>query len=276
MKIKFICKIVLSVFLILGSVQELFSLTTPTDTLSVGTEEEYTYIVSYKFGIMNFDVAIAKITVTEEKYKGIDALKVVARANTAPAYENFFYMDDTYTVWMDKETLKPMHLINHNKENDYRFYSEYWYDWDKMTVKTKYSSSLSPECKHEEYSIDDSTLDPVSMFMNLRKIPFSSFLNADGESLNLAFYDKIRSVKYYYDGAHRDRVKGHGKQNVHKFRCDVLISDKKDFDDGTMFEMWFRDSDRINKIPVILISPVRVGSIAARLATPEQLERFYK
>ena len=262
--------------LIIGTHQDLFSKQILTDTSSVGKEEEYTYIVSYKFGIMNFDVAIAKVIVTNDRYEGRDVLKVVAKAKTSPAYTNFFRMNNNYTVWMDKETLKPIYLLNKNQENEYSFNSEYWYDWDKMMVKTRYFSSIKPDPKTVEYPIGESTMDPISTFMNLRKIPFEDFLEADGKPLDLAFYDKVRHVKYYYSGEYRDRVKGHGRQNVHKFKCDVLISEQKNFKEGTMFELWFRDNDRTDKIPIIFISPIKVGSIRARLATPEQLERFYK
>ncbi len=238
--------------------------------------ESIKYIVSYKIAFINVDIALATIDVTIDTVEGSEYYKVVCRAETAPAYKSFFDLNDVYTVWLDTQTLLPTKLLNDNKQGDYTSHSEYYYNWDKKEVRTIYYNINKPEQVEKIYPLRESSRDAISAFMYLRTLPFEHFLAADKEALDLVFHDKIRPVSYSHIESQEDRVRGHGKQLIHKFSCTLATSDGTGLDEGNEFELWFTDDQRQNKVPIFFYSPIRVGSVRARLATPSELERFYK
>ncbi len=234
------------------------------------------YIVSYKIGFLNFDVALATLKIEDDKLNDKETFKLTIKLITAPAYEHFFYMNDIYTIWLEKDKLLPLQILNDNHEGDYRFHSEYYFDWNTQQVTTKYYSNNKPEEKTVTYALKSNSRDAFSMFYYLRTMPFEQRLNSKGEELELVFYDKLRTVKYTYVKSEKDRVRGHGANLMHKFKCTLALANGGGYDEGNEFELWFPDKNKDSKIPTFIYSPIKVGSIRARLATPQGLERFYK
>lgn len=235
--------------------------------------EVLNYIVSYKIGILNFDIALATFTVADDIYKGEPVFKITATATTKKAYESFFKMKDIYSVWVDKKTLIPYYYTNTNHENDYRFSSEFLYDWKNRQVTTISNSNKWDNSKTNTFALTQESFDPLSLFFRLRSLPIEKYTKSKKESLELVFYDKVRNVRYRYEGVSLDRVRGHGKLSLHKFVCELANLDGQSFKDGSEFELWISDDEK--KIPVYLYSPIRIGSVRARLATKEELMRYY-
>lgn len=235
--------------------------------------EVLSYIVSYKLGILNFDIALATFTVAEDLYKGEPVFKITATATTKSAYESFFKMKDIYSVWVNKHTLMPYYYSNTNNENDYKFSTEFIYDWGNKHVTTISNSNNWDAPKTNTFNLTQESLDPLSLFFRLRSLPIEKYTKSKKEVLELVFYDRVRNVRYRYEGVSVDRVRGHGKLSLHKFVCELANLDGQSFKDGSEFELWLSDDDR--KVPVYLYSPIRIGSVRARLATKDELARYY-
>lgn len=76
--------------------------------------------------------------------------------------------------------------------------------------------------------------------------------------------------RYRFLGREVKNIRGTGKFRTLKFRCELATSTGESFEDGSEFTIWISD-DR-NRIPLYVESPIRVGSIRARLISWKNLK----
>ena len=124
---------------------------------------------------------------------------------------------------------------------------------------------------HKQLKLIDGSYDALALFFNLRGSDLSELEKAGGAgTMNLVLEDTIRVIRYKLLGRENKNVRGTGKFRTLKFRCQMATSTGESFEDGNEFTLWITD-DR-NRIPVYVESPIRVGSIRARLLKYENLK----
>ena len=79
-----------------------------------------------------------------------------------------------------------------------------------------------------------------------------------------------RSINYRLAGREVRNIKGVGKFRTLKFVCELATSSGESFKDGSEFYLWI--SDDLNKIPLYLESPIRIGSVRVRLLDASNLK----
>ena len=119
-------------------------------------------------------------------------------------------------------------------------------------------------------ALSDKSFDGVSLFYNLRCEETESFVPNKPQTLSLVLEDTIRTIRYKFLGKETKNFKKLGKFRTLKFSCQLATSNGESFEDGSEFFLWISDDE--NKIPLYIESPIRVGSIRARLATYENLK----
>ena len=82
--------------------------------------------------------------------------------------------------------------------------------------------------------------------------------------------DTIRRINYRLAGREVRNIKGVGKFRTLKFVCELATSSGESFKDGSEFYLWI--SDDLNKIPLYLESPIRIGSVRVRLLDASNLK----
>lgn len=226
--------------------------------------EELRYVAEYKVGLFNVDIAMIDFTVTEDEHRGNKpSYKVNALAQVLPQYRYFFDMRDNYYVWLDKVTLKPFYFENFIKEGSYTLESHYVYDWTKMKVNTYENRPVWDAPKRREFNLLPTSLDALSLFYNLRSLPIEKMKLNIPDTLEVVFANKIRRVAYRFVGREDFKIKGMGKFKSLKFRCQLADNSGVSFEDGSEFTLWL--SDDANRIPLYIETPIKVGSVRARL-----------
>lgn len=226
--------------------------------------EELRYVAEYKVGLFNVDIAMIDFTVTEELHRGgKPSYKVNALAQVLPQYRYFFDMRDNYYVWLDKTTLKPHYFENFIKEGSYTLESNYFYDWTKMKVHTYENRPVWETPKRREFDLFPTSLDALSLFYNLRSLPIENMKLNVSDTLEVVFANKIRRVAYRFVGREEFKIKGLGKFKSLKFKCQLADNSGVSFEDGSEFTLWL--SDDANRIPLYIETPIKVGSVRARL-----------
>ena len=200
---------------------------------------------------------------------GKEVYRVTGNGRTLPFFRWFFDMNDTYDIWVDKQTLRTQRFESDLKEDKYTFRSHYRYDWDSMKVHT-WSQKRQNTPREKTMSLTPESMDAVSLYFNLRSVDLESFREGEHRHLDMVLEDTIRNLRYRYIGPEVLRVPKMGKFDTMKFACTIGSSEEFSFTDGTEFFIWITNDE--NKIPVMLASPVRVGEVRAYLRRYEGLK----
>lgn len=233
-----------------------------------GHGEELTYVVSYKIGFVNTDVAGVTMTTTEPR--GDSVYNIEAAGRVFPAYRWFFDLNDVYVSRLDKRTLRPVDLKIELREGKYRASASYVYDWERMRVNTSYHNHKRESPTLRTMPLGEGSFDGLALFYNLRCADAGTFVPGRTETMDLVLDDTVRRMQYRFLGRETKHVRGTGKFRTLKFACILVTSTGESFDDGSEMILWVSD-DR-NKIPLYLETPIKVGSVRVRLVSAQNLK----
>lgn len=184
---------------------------------------------------------------------------ISAIGQTYKSYDWFFKVRDKYEVWLDKETLLPELSVREVQEGGYSMYDKMTFDHKRGKIaslrgKTKDQAQLT------EYEVESCLHDILSILYYIRNVEFDSMKQGDNVPIKI-FIDKKKwplRVKYLGKDSHK-RIKGVGKFKTLKFSPEVIKGYVFKTDDP--MTIWASDDN--NRIPLMIESPVRVGSVKA-------------
>lgn len=217
----------------------------------------------------NTEAGEVTVSTKSDMLDGKDVYRVTGNGRTLPFFRWFFDMNDTYDIWVDKESLRTQRFESDLKEDKYTFRSNYVYDWNAMKVHT-WSQKRQNTPREKTMTLTSESMDAVSLYFNLRSVDLESFREGEHRHLDMVLEDTIRHLRYRYIKREELKVPKLGKFDTMKFACTIGSSEEFSFTDGTEFFIWITNDE--NKIPVMLASPVRVGEIRAYLRRYEGLK----
>jgi hypothetical protein len=144
------------------------------------------------------------------------------------------------------------------------------FDWNAMVVNTTWRNlNRSTENSQKTMPITENSVDAISLFYRLRNIDPATLRVGVPVPLRIVLKDTIRRINYQFLGRETLNVPGLGRFRTLKFSCE-LASSGESFEDGSIFFVWI--SDDLNRIPLQVESPIRVGSVRLRLTRFENLK----
>ena len=219
--------------------------------------EEITYKLYYNWGIMWLSAGEVTFKVNDMGSQ----YHVAVAGRTYKSYEWFFKVRDYYDTYIDKNSLLPKTAIRNVREGKYRLYDEITFDQEN-----KKASSLRGKTKDvatkKNYNLGECMHDMLSVIYYSRNIDFESY--KEGEEFHVKiFMDKeVWPLNVKYKGKQsRKKVKGKGRFNTIKFSPQVVSG--RVFKEGEKMMVYV--SDEKNRIPLLIESPVSVGSVKAVL-----------
>lgn len=181
-----------------------------------------------------------------------------AIGSTYSSYEWFFSVKDEYNSWVDKNTLLPNYSERNVNEGDYHIFEKISFNQSdrKMTVwRSKKKGETETKTEH---TVTGCVHDVLSSLYNLRNYDFSS--QQTGYSIPFRiFMDKEEfplKMKYMGKDA-KKKVYGMGKYDTMKFQPDVIAGEV--FNADAKMTVWVSDDQ--NRIPLLIETPVSVGSV---------------
>lgn len=181
-----------------------------------------------------------------------------AIGTTYSSYEWFFSVRDEYNSWVDKNTLLPNYSERSVNEGDYHIFEKISFNQTdrKMTVwRSKKKGEAETKTEH---AVQDCVHDVLSSLYNLRNydianqqagysIPFRIFMDKEEFPLKIKYMGKEAKKKVY----------GMGKYDTMKFQPDVIAGEV--FNEEAKMTVWVSDDQ--NRIPLLIETPVSVGSV---------------
>lgn len=222
--------------------------------------EEITYVLSYTWFFIWTDVGEAKFNVKSEKKLGVDALHLHAVGYSYPFYDWFFKVRDLYESWVDPVTLKPIYFNRDIFEGGFTKENEYTFDWPNLLVDAREKRRDGPN-QFEKIKLEPCTYDVVTAIYATRNLDFRNAEFGATYPVSIVLDRELYKANYTFVGREEKTVKGLGKFKTMKFRVSLIAGDV--FKEGQYLYVWVSDDD--NRIPLLVESPIIVGTVRARV-----------
>lgn len=233
-------------------------------TYAFGAGEELTYKLYYHWGIVWLPAGEVKFKVNGHQ----SGWHFEADGYTYGSYEWFYKVRDRYESIVDSVSFLPTWSVRDIEEGGYQLYDELNYDHAQGKVKSLRGKTRA-QAKLAEYSIEPCVQDILTVMYKMRntdvaqlsygdELPVDFFLDKNTYSINM---------RYKRDEAHL-KIKGLGRFDAYVFSPELIGGDV--FQEGTEMDIYVsRDK---NKIPLLIESPLKVGSVKAVLKSYSNLK----
>ena len=226
--------------------------------------EEITYKLYYNWGMVWLAAGEVKFKVSD--IGGQYHLSAIGK--TYKSYEWFFKVRDYYDTYIDKKSLLPKTSIRDVSEGKYKLYDEVIFDQKNKTAKSRRGKTRS-SARVKEYDVKECMHDILSIIYFTRNIDFENYSPGDEFPVKIFMDKEVWPLNVKYKGKQqKKKVKKKGKFDTIKFSPQVVSG--RVFKPGE--EMMVYVSDDKNRIPVLIESPVSVGSVKAVLKSYKGLK----
>lgn len=217
------------------------------------------YKIIYKFSEAWVTAGNVTFQIEEQDIKGKKFYAAYAKGNTAPAFDFFYKVRDEYASVFNPETLLPKFFLRRVNEGGFRIYNDFDFNQDSLNVNVEIEDSKSPRVTNT-YTIQSQTHDIVSAIYYCRTLNYDKI--DSGSSYKFPFFidNEMHNVAIIY----------HGKTVISteygEFKCIVLqptLLTGRVFDQTDQMRIYVTDD--LQRIPVYIESPLKVGKIIAVL-----------
>ncbi|HRH99534.1 MAG TPA: DUF3108 domain-containing protein [Saprospiraceae bacterium] len=224
-------------------------------------KEKLTYKIFYNW---NFVWLSAGEVVFEVKDEG-DVYHIEVSGKTYSSYEWFYKVRDKYHSYINKKTLLPTMYFREIQQGSYRHYEKIVFDHENNKATCYTGKTMSDATTTVLYNIEN-YYDMVSLMYLIRQTELSDFRKNKKLMLNLILDGQKYelSMKYLNDQKSLS-VKESGKYRT--INCSADVVSGKVFDENASMKLFIGDD--LNRFPVMIESPLTVGTVKAILKSVE-------
>lgn len=233
--------------------------------------EEVVYVLSYTWFFVWTDVGEAHFKVHADTLNQKEVWHLHLSGTSYPFYDWFFKVRDVYESWVEPSLLLPLRFNRAINEGGYTKENEYNFDWEKRKVDVRIRRKQG-ENRYYTIPVEKGTVDVVTAIYLSRNLDFSHSVPLKSYRINVMLDREVYDVQYTYLGKERKTVKGLGEFNALKFRIELIAGDV--FKKGQYLLVWVTDD--ANRLPIYIETPIRVGSVRARLHSWKGLKNDMK
>lgn len=220
--------------------------------------EKIVYKIYYNWGFIW--IAAGEVVFKVEELQ--DQYHISAAGRTFKSYDWIFKVRDYYDSYIEKATLRPDRTVRRVLEGHYTLYDDVTYDHDESKAVSK-KGKTKESLNTEEVDLESCTHDILSSIYLMRNMDFSSKQEGTRLPMNIYLDRKIYSIDVLYAGKDETkRVKGLGNCKTMLFRPQLVVGNV--FKDNEGMKIWVSDDE--NRIPLMIESPISVGSVKAVLS----------
>lgn len=218
--------------------------------------EELRYKVYYNWKIIWVPAGEVKFTIQEDSTH----FHIKAFGKSYTSYDNFFRVNDYYASRIDKKTMKPSTFVRYVEEGNYRKFDSLTFDHAHLQVyslngKTK-ETAIS-----KTFEIDSCAMDLLSVMYTLRNTDVESYKEGDFLDVTMFLDEEVFPIHVSYEKREKKKIKELGRYPCIKVNPQLVVGTI--FKEGDVMNIWV--SDDANKIPMLIESPISIGSVKAVL-----------
>ncbi len=221
-------------------------------------KEKLIYKIYYN---LNFVWIPAGEVVFEVKDEG-DLYHLEVTGRTYPSYEWFYKVRDKYHSYIDKKTLLPKLYIRDVHQGGYRHYEKVVFDYQNKVMRSYLGKTMATTTLKEIPFTETNLYDLVSVMYFLRTIDMNEFRNSKRIKFNMILdNEKYNLAIQFLEDVQKLSVKDSG--NFRAVSCKAEVVAGKVFEEDAEMKIFIGDDE--NKYPVMIETPIAVGSIKAVL-----------
>jgi hypothetical protein len=228
--------------------------TTPiASNINFQSGEELVYKIYYN---LNF-VWIPAGEVTFKIDDNNNQYHIAATGRTYSSYEWFYKVRDNYHSYIDKNTLLPTLSIRDVNEGKYRLYSKVSYDQNAKKAFYQRGNNESKIERTGQLDTKDVMHDVLSIIYYCRTLDYDNAQAGKEYPVKILLDEEIYPLNYKYLGKEEKKIRDLGKWSTIKFTPKLVSGNM--FKEGNEMKIWA--SNDANKVPLMIESPVSVGSV---------------
>jgi hypothetical protein len=259
--------------LVIGTTFLLLSTTGTSQCFSSNTAfqsgERIIYNVVYNWGFIWIGAGDVVFHVNQAEYNGHPVFAVEADGTSYKTYDWFFKVRDSFSAYIDKETLQPLWHVKNTSEGGYDSYEEYTFDYKRNLIYAGTSTSKR-SYKRDTLKTENCTFDVLSMVYYARNFDFSGLSAGDKIPVTVLLDDKIYHLYIRFRG--RELLNTKDGRQYRTIRFSVMLVEGTVFKGGEDLTVWVTDDK--NHVPVLVEAKILVGSVKALLRSAENLRNI--
>jgi len=225
------------------------------DNQSFREGEYLLYKVYYNWGLLWIPAGTVHFSVREDS----NFWYLTAIGKTYTSYEWFFKVYDEFNAVVDKRTLLPLRFERHVQEGDYRIDEIVVFDYQTNTAHNTVRKN-GVENKGS-YPLTGCVSDVLSILYRLRNQDIATLRRKGVLPIKVFLEDGVYDVRVFYRGMEVKNSYYQGRFRTHKITPQLIAGNL--FNEGDEMYVWV--SDDANRIPIVIESPIKVGSVKAYL-----------
>lgn len=225
--------------------------------------ESLTYKVYYNLGLLWIPAGEVDFSVKENQ----DNYEIKAIGKTYASYESVFKVNDYFYSKIDKNTMLPSNFVRIVEEGNYRLYDSIHFEQNKNIAYT-YQGKTKNSATVQALKYEGCMQDLVSNLYKLRTTDLNNYGKGDKMNLQMMLDKEIFPISILVEGKEQKKIKDLGKFNTVRINPEVVVGNV--FKKGNKMTIWV--SDDMNKIPLLIESPIAVGSVKMVLKSHKGLK----
>ncbi len=243
----------------IGIAQEVIDCKSKSSAFSFGESADYT--IYYNLGAMWVSAGSVNFTVDSTLIRSKKYYHIISEGQTFKKYDWVYKVRDRYEVVAEVEPFRPIRFKRDVNEGRTEIYEDYVFNHKTNQVITLRKESRKADFVKDTVSFSDCSFDVLSMIYVARNLDYSNLKPDDVLPITL-FLDNEEHESYIrYLGKENIEVKGLGTYRCIKFK--PLLIEGTIFNAGEDMTVWVTDDEA--KVPLLIDTPILVGSIKARL-----------
>jgi hypothetical protein len=225
--------------------------------------EKLVYKMYYNLGLLWIPAGEVTFSVNESK----ENFELKAVGKTYKSYESIFKINDYFYSKVDKKTLLPKNFVRIVEEGNYRLYDSISFD-QKRNIAVSYHGKTKSDTKPQVHRLNNCMQDLMSNIYFMRNLNMATMKKGDQIGTHMFFDKAVYPIQIGYGGKETKDIKGLGDFRTLKLMPNVVEGNV--FKKGDQISIWV--SDDKNRIPLMIESPISVGSVKAVLKSHSGLK----
>jgi hypothetical protein len=191
-----------------------------------------------------------------------------AVGHTVSSFEWFYKVNDQYDTYINKQTLLPSTAVKSIHEGGYQLYEKVVFDQGRYKAKN-IRGKTKDETTALDLSLDGCMHDLLSTIYYVRNMDFDNMAQGDRFPVKFLMDKETYPLSVKYVGKKKNKkIKELGRFDTIELVPQLISGDV--FKEGAEMKVWA--SDDKNRVPLLIESPVSVGSVKAVLKSYKGLK----